>query len=365
MRRVILALLLVTLALAKPTVIVYFTTNKTAVALTKIIVKGSIEENGGFGKVLKAINIINSTLYNAQCCVKEDIVARGNSYITNSLIKKGNLKGTISILSNKNVSEATLRVKGSLIVAFFFVRDSDITMKLITNNIKKEGTLEVKGYVVLPAPKRTVENLLKVYTRNIKNYLEKYGVKVSIYYNVKGKLVPPISKVDIDIKVTGNKDNVLKIANSLGIKNYINVFNITEYSSNTIRKVKGSFTATAKLTRFEGRLTTFITLHGSLHGDYYNTTVNNEISRRIKLLTHIIGTTSISQYLMPTNKVITNVLNTVTGKKVELIINAKGILFKNTKGFWNAVEDLLKNGKISEVICNGKVIKTNLASTCS
>ena len=223
----------------------------------------------------------------------------------------------------------------------------------------------MKGYVVLPAPKKTVENLLKVYTKNIKNYLEKYGVKVSIYYSVKGKLVPPITKVDIDIKVSGNKNNVLKIANSLGIKNYINVFNITEYGNKAIRKVKGSFTATAKLTRFEGRLTTFITLHGSLHGDYYNTTVNNEISQRIKLLTHIIGTTPISQYLIPTNKVITNVMNTVSGKKVELVISAKGILFKNSKGFWNTIEDLLKGGKISEVICNGKVIKANLASTCS
>lgn len=365
MRKVALALLLATLALAKPTVIVYFTTNKTTVALTKIIVKGTIEEGGSFGKVLKATNIINSTLYNAQCCVKEDIAVKGNSYIVNSLIKKGNLKGTISILSNKSVNEVTLRVKGSLIVAFFFVRDSDITVKLMTDNAKKEGTLEVKGYVVLPAPKKTVENLLKVYTKNIKNYLEKYGVKVSIYYNVKGKMVPPITKVDIDIKVSGNKDNVLKIANSLGIKNYINVFNITEYNTNAIRKVKGSFSATAKLTRFEGRLTTFITLHGTLHGNYYNTTVSNEISQRIKLLTHIIGTTPISQYLIPTNKVTTNIMSDVTGKKVELVVSAKGILFKNTKGFWNVIEDLLKSGKISEVICNGKVVSTNLVSTCS
>ena len=356
---------MVSLALAKPTIIVYFTSNKTAVELNKIIIIGKMNKNKALGNVIKATNIINSTLYQAQCCVKENIILKGSSYVTNSLIKKGDIKGTISILSSKDKSEATVRVKGSLIVAFFFIRDSNIVIRLITNNVEKRGQLEIKGYVVLPAPKRTVQNLLKVYTKDIKNYLQKYGVKVTINYSVKGKMIPPISRVDIDVKISGSKNNVLKIANSLGLKNYINVINITKIKPSVIRKVIGSFRANAKLMNFEGKLTTYITLQGTLHGNYYNTTVPNEVAQRIKLLTKVIGTNTFSQYLIPSNRVSTNILNTIASNKVKVIITAKGIYFKNTTGFWKSIEDLLKSGKISEVVCNGKVIKGNLPLTCS
>ena len=364
-----LAVIILSLALlAKPTITVYLKANPANVTLNKIvIVTNTVKSVTPLGTVKSAITTLNSTLYKAECCVEEKITVRGESYMTKSLIKKSNLKGTLSVLSEKNVTKLNLRVKGSLIVAFFFVRDSDIAVKLTINNKKGEGLMQVKGYVILPAPKKTVENLVKVYVNNIKSHLESYGVKVNIAYKISGKMLPPLSRIDLNVTIKGNKENVMKLAESLGLKNYLGLNNIGNITSIGTRRISGTFTVKSTLVKYRGTLATRSTLSASVTGKYYNVTVTDEIKERLKVLLSAVGVKELTNYLLPTSKVEISAFNSVKDNHAKIVIHIKGLMFKNTKGFWNALEKLVESGKVSKIVvnCNGKEITSNWASACS
>ncbi len=363
MRNAVVLLLLVPVLFASATIT--FTVNDGKVYLTSAKAVNTISNEKIANNLLKADLTISTNVENTKNGVSEDMSLSSSALVKNSLIKRGWMDVTFNILSNKNSIDVNARMKGSALVALFFVRDMDVTAKTHIDKQKGTGEATVSGYVIFPAPQVTVKNLLKVMIPKLKKAVSEAGLKlVELKYEVSGKKVPPLSKVTFEIVVSGSKDKILKSLNVLGIP-MTNITKILSLNDTVTRKVDGSAKVKVSLKRVGNVIASLFNVEARAHGTYLNTTVTNEIKKRLKVVLEYANAEEALKYLLPTDKASMKLEAKYQGSKYEVDATFNGVAFKNAKGFWEALKKIEEKGAKVMVVCNGKTLPLEEAlSTC-
>jgi len=354
-----LAALLLVLPLAFAAVTVTLSVQDGKVALKSVtweVARNQLAKNYG-ENIVKGKLILSDVLETSQGgSVTEKINTTSSALLKSSIVKRGQAKVIFTMLSNSKVAEISARVKGSALIALFYVRNMDINVVASIDKAKEAGNLTVNGFVELPAPQITVKNLLKVMIPKLKKQISSMGLElVSINYEISGRKLPPISKVTFKVVIKGSKNKILESLNSLGIptSNLIRFINLNDTAT---RKVDGEADLTANLKRVNNQLLTSFSVKAKAVGSYVNTTAYLEVKNRLMPILEKLNAVQLLDYLMKTDH-FSAVMSVGIDNKVSSKATFSGIYFKNEKGFWDLLKNLEKeNNIVFKVLCNGKVL---------
>ncbi|NPA85119.1 MAG: hypothetical protein GXO07_03835 [Crenarchaeota archaeon] len=363
MKSSVAVLLMSSLALASALVTLILQGDR--VVLKEVVVNGTEVPLSGLGvNVANGSLALEDKLMAEEGRVKELFKASSELLLKNSLIKRGQAKVVFSILNDPKVAELSARVRGSALIALFFVRNMDVVVKSYINKEEGYGNLTLSGFVELPAPKVTVQNLLKATIPKIEKQIEEMGLElVKLEYEVSGRKMPPVSKVTFEATVRGTKEKILNYVNGLGFapSNMLNLFNLTD---NVVRKIDGEALLTAKLKKIDNELMTLFTLKVSATGIYTNTTTYEEIKRRTEVLLRPLNATDLAQYLLPSDEFMMK-LTLVASDRVRMNATLQGIAFKNVPEFWTLLKKIGESGNIHfKILCDGKVVALEDVAAC-
>ena len=307
--------------------------------------------------VVEAKSVLTDKLSEAQGLVTENITSNVVATLSSSPIKRGHAVATLLMLSNPKKLDISVRLKGSLLVLLFYIRDADILIRSEINKTSGVGTLNLKGFVSLPAPKITVERFLNNMVPRIKDEIKKLGLEIlELKYEVRGKKLPPTSEINFEVKLRGSKENVLKALNSLGIS-LSDVLSVVNLNDTVTRKISGNLTLDASLERKGINFYTIAKAKIAANGVYPNDTIKYEVEARLEPILKALNVTELKKFLEVKSPVTSAV--TAEVKKGEVIITStfKNVYFKNTKEFWNTLLKLENSGNVTfKVICKGETL---------
>ena len=357
MRSLAAMLLVLPLAFAAVTVTLSVQDGKLALkSVTWEAARSQLAKNYG-ENIVKGKLVLGDVLETSQeGSVVEKFNTTSSVLLKNSIIKRGQAKVIFTMVSNSKVAEISARVKGSALIALFYVRNMDINLVASINKVEESGNLTISGFVELPAPQITVKNLLKVMIPKLKKQISNMGLElVSIDYEVSGRRLPPISKATFKVIVKGTKNKILEALNGLGVptSNLIQFINLNDTAT---RKVDGEADLNANLKRVNGQLLTSFSVKAKAVGSYLNTTAYLEVRNRLKPVLEKLNATQLLDYLVKTDR-FSVVMSISVDNKVVSKATFSGIYLKNVKGLWELLKKLeSENGIVFKVLCNGKAM---------
>ena len=360
-----LAVLLIVLPLVFASVTVTLSVHDGKVSLQKIQAEASRSQlSSNYNKnVVKGTLTLSDKVYTEQNAVNEEFSTSSNVLLKNSMIKRGQAKITFTIISNPKEIDISARLKGSALIALFYVRNMDVKVSAYINKAEGTGNVTVSGFVEMPAPQVTVKNLLKVMIPKLKKQVSEAGLElVKLDYKVSGRKMPPISKVEFELVVKGSKSKILNSLGNFGIPTS-SITQFVNLNDTATRKIDGEADLSASLKRVNKHLYTSFSIKAKANGNYINTTAYNEIKMRLKPILKSLNATQMIDYLEKTDK-FSMALTITTDEKVNTKATFNGIYFKNVKGFWELVMKLEKEKNINfQVLCNGKIVTPSQALT--
>jgi len=366
LRSAVALLALSAMALAAATITL--TVNDGKVALSKIVVEAEREKFPfQYGESLVSSQLVAvDKLWGEGSSVKESFSTNSALTLSSSPLKKGRAEITLSITSDPTTVSLHSRIKGSVLVLFFYIRNMDIVLNSVINKQDNSGNLTIDGFAELPSPKVTVEKMLNTMIPKIKAGIEDLGLKVvELKYEVTGKSLPPTSKVKMYVILKGERDKIVESLNSLGIPTS-ELLNLINMNDTVVRKVNAQANLELSLKRSGKELFTEIRAKVRGEGVYLNDTVRYELRSRLEPVLKALNVTELEGYLLPTNNVTSSLTVNVTGNKVKANFVFTNVYFNNTEELWKTlkrIEDEL--GVNFEVLCSGKVYDIErAASSC-
>ncbi len=367
--RVGLALLLMlsSISLAQtiqPSSTIYLKVTDHTISLKKVIIKASIENVKGLENILYSRGNVSSVLVESPCCIKENVTITSQLGTKSLIIKRGKLDVNFAFISNKTSIDGSIRLKGSVVASLIFIRDSDIKVRIHINKEKHESLLKLSGFIVLTSPIQFTKNMLRIQVPRIKKFLVDNGVQVVQFkYNVNGRALPPLSKVEFDIVLRTNKSTLKSLLDTLNLGNVFK--ELINTNDNVQRVVTGEAKLDAQLKvskSKEGNIMYYVNLGttATMQGKYYNTTLANELSNRVSLIMKALNISSLSKYLIQTVKEVKVYAQfDYENNKGLTTIEFTNLRLANEPQVWKELYKLTKNNENVKIVvyCNGKTVE--------